>query len=417
MKHAVLSLMILGMTSMQAWSQTAEGPYGEAKNANLAQKIVHVLDNSTVGAIQTVLGASHILVFGILNPIRGKKFGVDTYNSKKSEISQLVVKTNAINAGAYSLGLFQVGDAHHDHEAGHSVASAALGPLYLPMVGLSYMIEGHWDSFFEAWADMEGDPEGYLNTTSAQIGLGRTEFNGEQADVVVMKFKIEQRQVQREENVESDKVLQWVNTKVIVPMLRKQGGDEKPFLVEVDLLRKRLNLVVDNIDIYLIGDQGLKINILTEQRYLSIENNPVLNRIHVKALDWSTQIGLQYNLSNKLFITPRLGVGLGAGGFSQGGSLFGKYDLAASISVLASLEINIMKYATISGQAQREWFTNGMSKTTYTGQVHNEFRDPFKKIGFIQYLDFSAGHKTETWQTPTFESRWSQWNTTLGLRF
>lgn len=416
MKHLFLSLLIL-TTSLSAWSQDGTGPYKKSEKANLAQKIVHILDNSTIGAVQTVLGASHILVFGILNPLNGKSFGLSTHNNKKSEVSQIIVETDAINAGAYSLGIFQVGNYAVGHEGGHSVASAAIGPLYLPMIGLSYLLEGHSRSFFETWADMEADPEGYMNTSSGQIGLGSTMFKGERVNVVVMKFSIEQRQVQELNEVHSDKIFQWANTRIVAPLIEHTGQNEMPLYVEFDLLKKRLNLVVDNLSVYLGGDQKLRNVILTEQRYLHVENNQALKQVHIKALDWSAQYGLQYNLGKILTVTPRLGMGLSVGGMSGTNTYLDNYTFNGSFSFIAGLDVKLFNYATVTGQYQKEWYTGGISKTTWNAGLHNELRDPFKKIGAIQYLDMGAGYKVEKWETPTGNTTWSQWNATLGLRF
>lgn len=419
MKYIILSLLVLS-TSLSAWSQkTAQGtgPYKESERANLAQKIIHLLDNSTIGAVQTVLGASHILVFGILNPIKGEDFGLGIHNNEKSEVSQIIVDTDAINAGAYSLGLFQVGNYAVKHEGGHSVASATLGPLYLPMVGLSYLVEGYYNSLFETWADMEADPEGYMNTSSGQIGLGSTMFNGQRVNVVVMKFSIEQRQMQQYQNIHSDKIFEWANTKIVAPLIEHTGQDKMPFYIEFDLLKKNLNIVVDNLSVYLGADQKLRSVILTEQRYLHIENNQALKQVHFRALDWSAQYGLQYNLGKILTVTPRIGIGLSVGGVSGTNTYLDNYTFNGSFSFIAGLDAKLLDYATLTGQYQREYYTNGVVRSTWSAELHNEHRDPFKKIGYIQYLEFGAGYKEDKWETPSGQASWSQWNATLGLRF
>lgn len=313
MKIIFLSIITLFLPFSFVWSQT--GPYERSNKANLAQKIIHVLDNSTVSAIQTVLGAGHIVVFGILNPINDEDFGLGIHTSD-DEVVQVIVKTDAFKASAYSLGLFQVGDDAHDHEGGHSVASAALGPLYLPTVALSYLLEGHKSRVMERWADLP--PTEYLNTASVQVGLGTTEFQGQTANVIVMKFNIEQRQGQESLTLNSDKVFQWVNTTIVTPLLKNNYHSDLPLLVEFDLVKKRLNLIIDNVDIYLQGDQEIRNNLLTEQRYLQIESIPALRNVHIRALDWSTQYGLQYNLGDFMSITPRVGMGLSIGAFSNG---------------------------------------------------------------------------------------------------
>lgn len=59
----IITCLFLVLSSL-TFSQ--EGPYAKrVSKASVAQKIVHLIDNSTVGAIQTTIGASHIIMYAI----------------------------------------------------------------------------------------------------------------------------------------------------------------------------------------------------------------------------------------------------------------------------------------------------------------------------------------------------------------
>lgn len=430
MKYVFLFLLV-SLLSFQSYAQDGQGtgPYKRESKANLAQRIIHVLDNATVGGVQTVLGAGHILVFGILNPIIKKKFALSTHHNSKSEVDQIIVEMDNLYSGNYSLGLFQIGDykGNFNHEGGHSVASAALGPVYLPMVAFSYLAErGRSNNgIMEIWADMEANPSPYLNTMSAQVGLGGAVLDGEHVPVVVFKFALEQRQLQSSKDViETDKIFSWINTKVVVPFLIKDTPlAESPVLVEFDLLRKKLNLIIDNIPVYLEADQSLRHSIQTEQVYGHIENNPSLKRIHIRALEWSFKYGLQYNLGNTLQVTPRVGLGLGLGAMSEVGndyrnfSFQDKYRPVFNFKFNVGIDIKFKEYATLTGEYEREYFTNGLVRSTWNAQLHNDLRNPFNKIGFIQYFDWGTGFRSDTYELNGQKNQYDQWNAVLGVRF
>lgn len=376
---------------------TGTGPYGRSQKANLAQKISTVIDNSTFGLIQTVLGAGHVIVLGVMRPVQGKSFQFDTFSDEVSDVGQLILDTESFGKGSYSLGAIQVGKAKDmtNHEAGHAVASALLGPLYLPTVGISYLTEGHEDSFLERWADMEARAPGFFNTNSTQIGLGKATINGESVPVLVLKVSLEERQLDKRKGLEIDRAYEWLETELLLPMVQHQK--EIPPMIEVNLLKKKLNL-------------DLKYSTLqTTERYGHVENNPGLNEIHVRALDYSANYGLKLNLVDKVKIVPRIGVGVSAGTQSK--------SFAASLSVNAGLDMKLWNYATMTLQYEKEWFSNGREREAYLGHLHNDLRNPFGKIGFIQYIDFGIQAKSETWKENNQKSKIDQLTGTLGLRF
>jgi len=426
-KSALFILLII--YAFPSWTQS--GPYkNHVKDANLAQEIIHILDNSTVGAIQSVIGAGHIILSLAMRDndhyieYRNEPF-IEVFKKDKdhktSEVNQLVVNSNAFNADAYSLGLFQVGGCAEKHEGGHSVASAAIGPLYLPSIALSYLIQTHNLSFFEEWANLEADALPYLNTSTAQVGMGTTVIDGRKTNVVVFKFSFDQRQVMSNESVKSDKMFQWLNTKIVAPLVK--DSEKSPPMIEFDLLKKTVNLIVGDVKNYLQADSVLRFDILTEQRYVHIQNNPFVQNFNVKALDWTTQFGFQYNIKDIVAITPRAGLGLTGDLFSKPKKDYldhqvgEKYIFTAGMSLLASLDVNFLDYFTLRSSYRKDLYLDGTQTTTLSTRLHNELRNPLKERGAAQYLDFSAGYEKNKMESKELNYDWSQWNVTAGFRF
>ncbi len=120
---------------------------------------------------QNVLGAALLASHVARRTVRGVKL----------ERERVMVEIGSI--GAVSLGLFvfwtdrdnryvPVGPENRDHEFGHSIQSRMLGPMYLPIVGVTSELRvvyafahrhvtgrrwaGYYDGFPENWADRLG---------------------------------------------------------------------------------------------------------------------------------------------------------------------------------------------------------------------------------------------------------------------
>ena len=105
-----------------------------------------------------VIGAGVVLTAAIISPFTRH---VDFPTIKVSASGQQIyVDVSGLTPvpGKMSLGIFEL-DNHSSyffasgHEGGHAKQSALLGPLYLPVVVFSYIIQGHSASFMETWAD------------------------------------------------------------------------------------------------------------------------------------------------------------------------------------------------------------------------------------------------------------------------
>jgi hypothetical protein len=410
-----------------AWAQT--GPYARTSHAHFGQKLVTLIDNSTVGAIQTTIGAAHIIMFAILNPINGRGFvKLDMHNNKTSEASQIVID-NKIPwfSGAYSLGLFQVGGAHQDHEGGHAIQSAALGPLYLPAIGLSYMLEGYQNSLFEEWADLEMKAKEYGLTGDIKVGMGGIQRGHEKLNVLVIQASLDQTQYQttRRNDLVVHKSLHWLNSTIMAPLVTQMNpSGEQPLLIEIDLLKKNINVIANNQELYLGADQSLRTVIQTEQKYLHLGHHQLLNQAHFQILSWSTEFGFQYNLANKLKVTPKAGVKASLDFFGEKPLykdflISNNYQFSPSVGVNYGVEIELFEYLKWENEWAVNWYTNGNKHQSFYTGISNEFRNPMKKIGFIQYVEIDAGYQREkmSFGNSGAQINMSHWRFGIGLRF
>lgn len=427
----VLTLILSSFNSAYAQyrrNQNNTGPYKliESK-AHIGQKIINIIDNSTVGAVQTTLGAAHIVMYAVLNPIKGEGFvKFDTHIDEKSEVSQIIIDEDIPwFSGAYSLGLFQVGGHFCDHEGGHAIASGAMGPLYLPAVGLSYLMEGHDSSLFEDWADLEARSKEYGLTGDISVGAGAITVGDHKHNVMVIKASIDQTQMQLTSGMSSYKSLQWLNTTILRQVVDKMNpnGDLPP-LVEIDLLKKNINLVVENLSVYLGNDQDIKTIIKTEQKYLHLEDNVLLGKAQAQLLTWATEFGFQYNYGDVIKVTPTAGVHAGLDFFKDTPVMKNflntkDYKFNPSLGYSVGVDIELLDYLNWENEYRKNWHFDGTKINSFYTGVSNEFRNPVKDIGFLQWIEVGAGYETNVAIPGDGGSKRSssQWNFRIGLRF
>ena len=128
----------------------------------LITKLLTIIGNLTWGLANTVIGAGVVLVTMAVSPFT-PYVDFPTFNIAASGM-QIYVDVTGMSPipGKMSLGLFELDNAtwyefESDHEAGHAIQSAILGPFYLPTVIMSYIISGHHGSFMERLADIKAD--------------------------------------------------------------------------------------------------------------------------------------------------------------------------------------------------------------------------------------------------------------------
>lgn len=126
-----------------------------AKSSKKIKKIATIISNLTWGLVNTVIGVGAIIIMTPFQFVMDLNTPFKCIKKPYVELSenglQLSVRICPLSATGASLGLINIGNSDF-HEGGHSVQSALLGPLYLPAVLASYMIQGHSDSSLEIWA-------------------------------------------------------------------------------------------------------------------------------------------------------------------------------------------------------------------------------------------------------------------------
>lgn len=116
------------------------------------------IGNLTWGGINTLVGLGWVIGAALVSPFtRHVDFPTIKISRSGSQIYADVSGTSYFR-GKVSLGLFEMDQNAgwsfaSAHEAGHSTQSALLGPLYLPMVLLSYTMNMGHGGFIETWAD------------------------------------------------------------------------------------------------------------------------------------------------------------------------------------------------------------------------------------------------------------------------
>ncbi len=209
----------------------------------IARKIIHFIDNASVGLIQTIIGAGHVTYVAIS---RGRD-AIEIHSPEDSEIFQIRGVDTPYNGAAYSMGLFQIGNFAEDHEGGHTVASATLGPLYLPTVALSYLIQSHSSSFIEDWADLEADAaqdDPFYFTSQVEVGYGILNHANQTHDVLTIRISLDEHQDADSHDQTLYKAYHWLQTKLSIPLSNRFSDrqDTLPVYAEIDLLEKTVIL-------------------------------------------------------------------------------------------------------------------------------------------------------------------------------
>jgi hypothetical protein len=112
--------------------------------------IVGWFDHFTYGLVNTAVGIPVALAGMAGNWIVNgtpPRIGIDSTGQ------QIVLPTAPWNSFNYSTGALHHGDAADAHEAGHGKQSGVMGPAFLPVVGLTYLIQGLDVGVMEDWAD------------------------------------------------------------------------------------------------------------------------------------------------------------------------------------------------------------------------------------------------------------------------
>lgn len=128
----------------------------------LITKVLTIIGNLTWGLANTLIGAGVVLVTMAVSPFTDY---VDFPSfALAASGMQIYVDVTGMSpfGGKMSLGLFELdnGAGYYfasDHEAGHAIQSAILGPLYLPTVLITYALTGVHHGPMEQLADIAAE--------------------------------------------------------------------------------------------------------------------------------------------------------------------------------------------------------------------------------------------------------------------
>lgn len=399
------------------FAQEPSGPYAKSNSANIAQKIIHLLDNMTVGSVQSVLGVGHIAVYAIGKPLlKGEGVNLKIHKNE-NEIAQLHLNEPVINSDAYSLGLVQIGEGWTEHEGGHAVQSAALGPLYLPTVAFMYLLEGVCCGTMEEWADLEAHDKQYMNTQKIQVGMGEFKAHGEIYHYLALTFSIDQMQdASSDKGLHRQKLYEWFNSSIAFPLHERslENQSEAPVFFEISLLEKSIRLINRQNNFYLS----------TEQVYAKLENDPLLKRMHFNALDWQSSFGLSYDISKiRTKVSAYAGLNAGVsflGARTESAPFFdfnSQFRPALKAGFQAGLNVNLFDYLDINTEIAKRYNTAGESSLLWSTSLKNKHRNPFRQIGFVQYFEFGLEHNFEKVSLGDESLSLNRLDALIGIRF
>lgn len=124
----------------------------------LITKLLTLIGNLTWGLANTIIGAGVVLAAIAVSPFT-RYVDLPSFKLSKSGM-QIYVDVTGMSPipGKMSLGLFELDNASSfdfasHHEAGHAIQSALLGPFYLPVVLITYLISGFDSGLMEDLAD------------------------------------------------------------------------------------------------------------------------------------------------------------------------------------------------------------------------------------------------------------------------
>ena len=133
--------------------------YVPGKNYNLVVNVITWIGNLTWGLVNTMIGASIVVAAMVVSPFTDYvDFPTLRISQSGNQIYADVTGMNPLGlAGKMSMGLFELDNGAgesfaSEHEGGHAIESAVLGPFYLPTVLATYLVFGFDQGPMEWWA-------------------------------------------------------------------------------------------------------------------------------------------------------------------------------------------------------------------------------------------------------------------------
>ena len=211
--------------------------------ANGAHRFFNLLTQLSPWHLQTSVGLPvHLVLYLTNEPFLGRGSGRGMYNfytASNEEVFQIGLgRCNPFDgsrycADAYSLGAFHATNEGYEqmteqqkrnsgllkHELGHAQASSLMGPLYVPLILLSYYItENRGTSMFEGWADLAYHQSGTPLIRSYQLRLGTFTDNNNGEDSNRVGFKIQETRVRENYAALEEKMWEFLNISMNAPI-------------------------------------------------------------------------------------------------------------------------------------------------------------------------------------------------------
>ncbi len=376
--------LILSLTISHSIAADRKGPFQSTTNLTFHRTILNWFDNFTIGSVNTIVGAGNVTIAFIAN---------DNVSISMSDDNrqQLLVENGSLRSGThYSLGIFNNGGGYVNHEAGHSQQSASLGIAYLPVVGISYLIEGEHDALVEKWANAEASiRDAYSITTPFQIGYGHLDRDGKALPFVVLKFSIDERADYKGE-VQLQKIYEWLKTEVLLPLAQNESY---PLGFETNLLEKTVRTLYTYRFRY---NQNVGLALYTDQKYLNLKLNSLDKQYIFAPLKYELEAGVAYLVNDSFKVELRVGGGAHAEYASSSDQNRTNYEegWAVGFRAQASLNFTFFDYATLYGKYSHQRVLGKLTRDEFSFGLTNRLRTTTNGApNSLNYVDFNLEYQ------------------------
>ncbi|MFH1261847.1 MAG: hypothetical protein V1495_00135 [Pseudomonadota bacterium] len=400
----------------------------DRRPSTLPRIVINWIDNLSIGSINTAIGAGNLVVAFVAQP-----FTDDDVRISCNGV-QICVRTYALRAtAAHSLGLFSFGSSSQDHEAGHSLQSGSLGPLYLPTVGFTYLAHGRIGGYsvVEHWAELEGDALAgarklYQTTSLPQIGFGELRSDDVHVPYLILKFTLDDRLDQEYSDYRLQKTYEWLKTQLLIPVREhiKTNGRKLPMTLETNVLTKTVRLGAGDGWPDHWGNQP-RVALDTEQQYGRVRSDGLLGLTHVNALSWAAKLGFNYIMGKgDTQITAVAGGGISLDRVTPHSErgLFDRVENRNGIgtSLAASLDFRLFEYLTVYGTIEQYGLAETLKRKQSSIGLHNRLRPSSAAVpAILSRLEFDIELLRQQYEAPQADQRHTlDWiRASLGVRF
>ncbi len=331
-------------------------------------------DHLTYGAINTAIGIPLGLTGMVINEARSGEPSSIHFDETGQ---QLVFKNGSLNFPyEYSTGAIHHGIGEADaHEAAHGKQAGNLGPLFLPAVGLSYLLQGMDEGVMEEWAEEWKDLGKTMNnkrplTLRFEMGSRDGKSLTKIGANFVMLERASRLNIQHAgKSFPTTVVYKYGEIGIHAPLssLGEQTGTEDlchcsrgtPLIIEGALLKKDFQAQ------WATMAKAIKILIDSKQETGALKIDFDYKRLDAKLLSHILGIGVRlgYKETMALDLIGRAGGNL-KGVWSLGVGSKMKSDLGVTLTgqVEAEARFHLMDWAEVYGKIEREVGTSGYAR-------------------------------------------------------